>query len=196
MPNKSEFDVNEATRELLVNDYRLFRIATRLLDSETNSLSVISLNELRSAIDHLARAHDPERSNNAEKEIQRAKSHLLRGVIDAKEAVIFAKIEKLKSLPLPVPSEVISLRENVFDLRHKIALAKIDGCSTTDYLRLLEEIDGVINQAEMLLMTHENELGGGIRNERSEMFWRALLWSAFGALLSAFVSYVASSIKF
>lgn len=196
MPNESEFDVDRATRELLVNDYRMFRNATLLLDSETNSLSVISLNELRNAIDHLAYAHDPKRGDNAEKEIQKAKSHLLRGVIDAKEAVIFAKIEKLRSLPLPVSQEVASLRQDVSDLEQKIVSAKIDGSSITEYLRLLDELDGAIIQAEMLLATYKSELEQAIRNERRGKFWRAVLWGAFGALLSAFVGYVASLIKF
>ncbi len=193
MSNPAEFDVDNATRDFFKNEYRLFRSATTLLERETNSLSVLSLDELRSAIDHLARAHDPEKKPNAEKEMQKAKMHLLRGATDAKQAVIYSKIEKLSSLPLPVSHEVVNIRQSFSDLLPKIRAGNI---TIAERLRLLEEMDVIINQAEKLLTMHKAELGHTTKNESRGNFWRAVLWVTFGALLSAFASYVSSSIKF
>lgn len=197
MPRADTFDLNNAIREILVNDYRQFRFATTTLDSETNSLSVAALNELKNAVDHLARAYETEDEQVAVIQFQRARMHLLRGVIDAKEATITAKLEKLRSLPNDMATGLSPLMARAQELEQRIRSSKIEGRnSPSDYLELLDEMNLVLSEAERLSATSREHFEHSKKTERTANIWRGILWGIFGALAYALLSYVVSAVKF
>lgn len=191
MPNSSTFDACAEIKSLLQHEYKEFRLVLTRLELETESVSVASLNELKYAIDHLARVVDENSDFPKEQQLQRAKSHLLRGIIDAKEALILPKLAKLNKSDAAVAMEASEIIKKLSDYK---AGSSSNKWTTQQYLGFLDDIDRSMEHADRLLKEHQLGIEYAIRKDKQSMYWKAMLWATFGALVSAMASYLAKVI--
>jgi len=191
MPNSNNFDTCASIKELLQNEYIEFRNVMTRLEFETGSVSVVALNELRNAIEYLARAVDEQIGFNKEEQIKKAKAHFLRGIIDVKEALIIPKLSRLRNIQGPLSVEAESIFKQLSKYKANFS---DENRSQEDYLKFLDEIDRSMEHADNLLKEHQYELEYAIKKDKQILIWKAMLWASFGALAFALASYIATNI--